>query len=101
MRTTPGTLAPKALLAAVFPTLGGFVTILVEWIATGAFDRLELATTVGAFLAAALAFGGAWLGNPGSVEHVPVGPSSDDLLMADHEVRNRLTGPGIQTKRPG
>jgi hypothetical protein len=66
MRTTPGTLAPKALLAAVF-----------------------------------LAFGGAWLGNPGSVEHVPVGPSSDDLLMADHEVRNRLTGPGIQTKRPG
>jgi hypothetical protein len=101
MRTTPGTLAPKALLAAVFPTLGGFVTILVEWIATGAFDRLELATAVGAFLAAALAFGGAWLGSPGSVVRAPIGPASDDLLMADHDVRARLTDPSIETKRPG
>jgi hypothetical protein len=64
-------LSPKAILAAVYPTLGGLVAILVQWIATGTLDRAELATAVGAVLAALLAFAGAYRGKPGEVQPSP------------------------------
>jgi len=66
-KTVTAGISPKAILAAVLPTLGGFVAVLVQYIASGEFDRAELATAVGATLAALLAFIGAWSGKPGTV----------------------------------
>lgn len=65
--TTQG-ISPKAVLAAVVPALGGLVAVGVQWIATGALDRAELATAVGAVLASLLAFAGAYAGKPGDVK---------------------------------
>lgn len=65
-------ISPKAILAAVLPTLGGLVAIGVQWIATGDLDRNELATAVGAVVASLLAFAGAYAGKPGeTVSSVP------------------------------
>lgn len=64
-------ISPKAVLAAVLPTLGGLVAVLVQWIATGTFDRAELGTAVGAVLASLLAFAGAYAAAPGDVRPKP------------------------------
>lgn len=74
-------LSPKAVLAAILPTLGGIVAVLVEWVATGALDRLELATAVSAVAAAVLAFLGAYVGSPG----LTVPPDRD--VEHSHEAR--------------
>jgi hypothetical protein len=60
-------LSPKAVLAAVLPTLGGVVAVAVQWVATGEFDRAELATALSAVCASALAFLGAYLARAGRV----------------------------------
>jgi hypothetical protein len=60
-------LSPKAVLAAVLPTLGGVVAVAVQWVATGEFDRAELATALSAVSASALAFLGAYLARSGRV----------------------------------
>lgn len=81
-------ISPKALLAAVVPTLGGVVAVVVQWIATGVFDRAELATACGTVLAASLAFIGAWAGSPGDVTVPDTGVPSDDRL--ERSVIDRL-----------
>jgi uncharacterized membrane protein len=60
-------ISPKAILAAVLPTLGGLVAVAVQWGVTGNLDRAELVTAVGAVVASLLAFAGAWAGSPGDV----------------------------------
>jgi hypothetical protein len=64
-------ISPKAILAAVVPTLGGIVAVLIHWLATGEFDRSEFAIAVSTVVAAVLAFIGAWAGNPGQVTPAP------------------------------
>jgi hypothetical protein len=91
-------ISPKAVLAVVFP-----LAELLVALALVLFAGLDF-TTAAAIVAVSappLAGLGAYKGVPGTVSNVSAGPPSDDLLMADHDVRNRLTGPGIQTKRPG
>lgn len=80
-------LAPKAILAAILPTLGGVLAVLIQWVATGEFDRAELATSITAVAAAALAFAGAWLGAPGAVREQLVTPSDEGL---SEDVAERL-----------
>ena len=60
-------LSPKAILAAVLPTLGGVVAVGIQWIATGEFDRAELVTALTAVSTSLLAFLGAYSGSPGTV----------------------------------
>jgi hypothetical protein len=93
--------SPKAILAAALPAIATLIGVLGGWAASGEFDRPETVAAVTGLATSVLAFVGAYIGVPGTVSNVSAGPPSDDLLMADHDVRNRLTGPGIQTKRPG
>lgn len=74
-------ISPKAILAAILPTLGGIVAVLIQWVATGEFSRAELATALSAVSASLLAFIGAYLGDPGDVA-IEVGPASDALMPA-------------------
>jgi hypothetical protein len=60
-------LSPKAILAAVLPTLGGVIAVGVQWLVTGEFDKAELATALTAVGAALVSGLGAWAGNPGTV----------------------------------
>lgn len=60
-------LSPKTILAAALPTLGGVIAVLIQWVATGEFDRAELATAVSAVAASVLAGLGAYLGRAGRV----------------------------------
>ena len=62
-----GTISPKAILAAVVPTLGGLVAVGIEWAITGHLDRLELTTALTAFGSALVAGIGAYVGAPGQV----------------------------------
>jgi hypothetical protein len=64
-RMADGKISPKAVLAALLPATGGLVAVIVQWVASGEFDRSELATAIGSLIAAALAFAGAWAGEPG------------------------------------
>lgn len=86
-RVTQG-LSPKAILAAVVPTLGGLVAVGIQWIATGAFDRAELATAISTVIAAVLAFLGAWAGDPGNVVAVEAGQTK---RAARRDSRGRYT----------
>lgn len=61
-------ISPKAVLAAVLPTLGGVLAVGVQWLATGEFDRAEFATAIGTVAAALLAFAGAYAADPGTVK---------------------------------
>lgn len=70
-RMAGGALSPKAILAAVLPSLAGVIAVAVQWIATGEFDRAELATAISTVISALLAFLGAWAAEPGPVEAVP------------------------------
>jgi len=63
-----GTISPKAILAAVVPTLGGLVAVGIEWAITGHLDRLELTTALTAFGSALIAGIGAYAGAPGQVQ---------------------------------
>jgi hypothetical protein len=69
-------ISPKVLI----PVLAQAAALLVNWIATGAFDRVEVAQVVGLGLTAVL---GAWAG-PGEVA-VEIGPASDSLLPKNPE----------------
>jgi len=62
-----GTISPKAILAAVVPTLGGLLAVAVEWGISGRLDRLELTTALTAFASALVAGIGAYVGAPGQV----------------------------------
>lgn len=57
------------------PVAAQLVAFLVNLIASGAFDRTELAQIAGAGLTAFFGF----LAGPGAVD-VEIGPASDDLL---------------------
>jgi len=63
-----GTLSPKAILAAIVPTLGGLIAVAIEWAVTGHLDRLELTTALTAFGSALVAGLGAYVGAPGQVQ---------------------------------
>lgn len=77
MATTVG-ISPKALFAAILPALGGAVAVLIQWAATGEFDRAELVTSASAVASSLLAFLGAWAGSPGDViVDVPVDLGGD------------------------
>jgi hypothetical protein len=60
-------LSPKALVAGLVPALGTLVAVGVEWVATGALDRLELATAASGAGTALLTFLAAWAAGPGDV----------------------------------
>ena len=62
-----GTISPKTILAAVVPTLGGLIAVLIEYAVTGDLDRLELTTALTAFGSALVAGLGAYVGAPGQV----------------------------------
>lgn len=64
---TASTISPKAILAAVVPTLGGLIAVAIEYAVTGDLDRLELTTALTAFGSALVAGLGAYLGAPGQV----------------------------------
>ncbi len=73
-------LSPKAVLAFVFPLIVTIATTLSSWIATGDFSDTELRTALSGFLLSSVSALGAYLGSPGTVTAVEVGPASDDLL---------------------
>lgn len=80
-------ISPKAFLAAVFPALSTLVGVLVNGAFSG-FDETELKGAVVGLVLAALAFIGAYLGNPGVVVGPDAnGPASDDELVG---VRGKL-----------
>lgn len=82
-------ISPKAILAAILPALGGVLAVGIQWIATGEFNRPELATALSSVVASLLAFFGAWLGKPGAVTEI----ASSDALM-DAEAAGRLRSEG-------
>lgn len=80
MKTRQVGISPKAILAAVLPTLGGLIAVGVQWAVTGTFDKAELATALTAVGAALVSFLGAWAASPGNVIHDPPASMPVDQL---------------------
>jgi hypothetical protein len=60
-------LSPKTILAAVLPSIGTVLAILIQWVVTGELNRPELVTALVGFSGALLSVIGAYLGAPGAV----------------------------------
>lgn len=67
-RMAPGKFSPKTIAAGLTPAFLAIAAVGVEWVASGVFDRLELATGLSGLLAAVGAAIGAWAASPGVVE---------------------------------
>lgn len=74
-------ISPKVFVPSLLQLIG----ILVNWIASGEFDRTELAQVVGLALTAVVGY----LVPPGDVAGVNYGPPSDDALSPDVERKLR------------
>lgn len=84
--------SPKTILAGVIPSVITVAAVVIQWVVTGEFDRAELATSLTGFVTALGAAAGAWAASPGVVTvKATVGAASDDVLLADPDVRERLT----------
>lgn len=85
-------ISPKAIVATAVPLVATIVGVVVQLLVTGEFDRSELVTAISGASTALLAGGSAAAASPGVVTTpTNVGTPSDDLLMADPEVRAKLT----------
>lgn len=67
-RMAPGKTSPKTIAAGLVPAVLALAAVGVQWVATGEFDRAELATALTGLLAAVGAAVGAYLARPGVVE---------------------------------
>lgn len=75
----PFNLAPKALLAFLYPFIATLVAVATTWVVQGTFDGAALRTGVAGLLASGLALLGAYVGKPADAA-VTIGPANDELL---------------------